>query len=375
MAGFSERINLIIDVATGNARSSLKNLKTDLANADGAFAKTKVGASALWDNLKVNAGVAAAGAATAIAGFAAKAVSDFQDTALGAGKLRDALGVTAEEASQLQEVAGDLGVGVKDVETAIGRMNKTAGSSPEAFDEIGAAIVRNKDGSMDVIGTFENVAAALDRIPDAGKRADAAQRIFGRSWQNIAELIADGADGIRDSLEGVEKAKIIDDAEVERARKFRDTLDQLRGVSESASIVIGGELVDAMNTWAEAGQNVKSMLDDLIPGGIGGPVGRLADDALKLTNGIMLATEGFELFNKTMGDTDIKVSSFADDTLTSSEAKLRLATDAASAFEARLADTGDTATSSGDEIVAAMGAGERATDRLASRAAPLGADW
>jgi hypothetical protein len=333
---FNERINLIIDVATGNARTALKNLKSDLANADGAFAKTKVASGALWDGLKANAGTAALAAGTAIAAFGAKAIGDFQDVALGAGRLRDALGVTAEEASQLQEVAGDLGVGVDAVESAIGRMNKTAGSSPEAFDEIGAAFVRNKDGSMDVIGTFENVAAALDRIPDAGKRADAAQRIFGRGWQDIAELIADGADGVRDAMAGVERQKLIDDKEIARAREFRDTLDELKGVGESVSIALGGELVDSLNDVKAIVDEVKGpvedfaeILEDLGPIGdvVGDKITRIIAPTTNLTDALDFAHAAIDRLG---GGSEIATS-------LSENFRLRLVDtpDSAAAFEAR----------------------------------------
>jgi hypothetical protein len=260
---FRERIELVVDVITGNTNSSLRNLKNDIGEADGAFAKLKVAGSGAFDFIKQNAVGFGLAAGAAITGFAVKAVGDFQEVALGAGQLRDSLGITADEASRLQEVAGDLGIGVDSVETAIGRMNRTAEASPEHFDAIGASIARNKDGTIDVIGTFENAAEAIDKIPDAGKRAEAAQQIFGRGWQDIAELIRYGADGIRDSMESVESAKVVDDSDIERARKFRDTMDELKGVLESVSIAVGERVVPLVEAAGEAILGVKTALDTL----------------------------------------------------------------------------------------------------------------
>lgn len=252
----SERIQLIIDVVADKASGAMSKFRSELSEADGAFDKTKVAASNMWDGIKANAGPAMLAAGTAIVGFATKAVGDFQDTALGAGKLRDALGITAEEASRFQEVAGDLGIGVGALEGAMGRMSKTAADAPEKFDKLGAAIARNRDGSVNITETFINVIGALNEIKDPAERAARAQEILGKSWRDASELIALGADGVREAMAGVEDAKIIDDKEIERARKFRDTLDNLRGVVESASITIGGELVPALTDAATAVESI-----------------------------------------------------------------------------------------------------------------------
>lgn len=260
---FRERIELLVDVTTGNATSSLGKLRTDLSNTDGAFGKLKVGATGAFDLIKQHAATAALAAGTALVGFATKAVADFQEVALGAGQLRDSLGLTAEEASRLQEVGADLGISTSALESTIGRMNRTAAESPDKFDDIGAAIKRNADGTVNVNETFLATVDALNKIPDASTRAAAAQEIFGRSWQDISELVASGADGVREALEGVEDAKVIDDAEIAKARRFRDALDELKGIAESASLVIGESIVPVLTTLADAASAAKGAIDAL----------------------------------------------------------------------------------------------------------------
>lgn len=267
---FRERIELVVDVITGQSRGSLKQLSTEVKEADGAFSKLRVGAAGAFDFLKANAGVAALAVGTALVGMGTKAVASFEDATLGAGKLRDALGVTAQEASRLQEVAGDLGIGVEAIESAFGRMNRAAANTPQAFEAIGAAIKRNRDGTVNVVETFLSVVDALDRIPDATQRASAAQQIFGRGWQNIAELVAQGADGVRKSLAGVESQKVFNDKQIDQGRELRDNLDELKGVSESAALVIGGKLAEALNDLLGAGQKVAGFitaLEEKIPEG------------------------------------------------------------------------------------------------------------
>jgi methyl-accepting chemotaxis protein len=291
---FSETIRLLIDAEANGARAAISRFRSELSDTDGAFNKVRVAGSSAFDFIGRHAATFALGAGGAIAGFAAHALTSFNDTALGAGQLRDALGLTAEEASRFQEVAGDLGIGVEALESTIGRMNRTAATTPEAFNNIGAAIARNKDGSINVQETFLNVVDALNRIPDASARAAAAQQIFGRSWQDISELVMVGADGVREALASVESQKIISDGEVKRAREFRDMMDDLRGKIESLTLAIGEGLSDAfflLQTAVDKSfgfvenrmEDLSNLADNLWPDNInpfdsGGPMGTLADD-------------------------------------------------------------------------------------------------
>ena len=265
-----EHIDLVID-ASGNSSSKLSTLRTDLKNADGAFAKTKVASGALWDGLKANAGMALAAGGTAVVTFATKAIGAFQDTALEAGRFADATGLSADAASRLIEVGGDLGISADTMRGALNKMNLAAENSPAAFDDIGAAIARNKDGTINAEQTFLNAVDAINKIPSSSERAVAAQRIFGKGWSSMAELVGLGADGITTAMAGVEDAKIIDDEEVAKARKFRDVLDALKGAVESVGLVAGEWLVDkllmvkgAFDTLKETAETLH--LDDVFKG-------------------------------------------------------------------------------------------------------------
>jgi murein DD-endopeptidase MepM/ murein hydrolase activator NlpD len=243
-------------IFTAIIKADTSNAVTELRKVDGAVTKTTTGATSKFQAFtgaaRANMGAFALGASAAVGAFAVKSIASFQNTALGAGKLRDALGVTAEEASRLQEVADDLGIGVAALESTMGRMNRTAAQTPDKFAAIGAELAKNEDGTTNVTETFLSTVDALNQIPDATVRAQKSQEIFGRSWQDIAELVAAGGDSVRESLASVEAGKIVDDAEIERARKFRDTLDNLKGVAEELAVEVGGALVDALDDMAPA---------------------------------------------------------------------------------------------------------------------------
>jgi hypothetical protein len=268
MASFTERIKVVLDVESTKIEHAFKTLRTNVSEADGFVNKFKAGATGAFQAAQQYAGQLAVAGGAALVAFGTKSVMAFQETALGAGHLRDALGVTAEEASRLQEVAGDLGIGVGALEKSIGRMNRSAADTPGEFDKIGAAISRNADGSTNTVETFKNVAEALRRIPDPAARAAAAQRILGRSWMDVSELIMSGSAGIADALAGVEGSKIIDDDEIEKARAFRDRMDALKDALEEVSLAAGETLVPALTGVADVLLGVKSAVDAIpdLPG-------------------------------------------------------------------------------------------------------------
>jgi hypothetical protein len=256
-------IKAVIDVSVKGSEG-LKSLRQQFAEAEGASGKLKTGFAATGDFIKSHAAAVALSAGTALVGFAVKAVGEFQALALESGKMGDALGIGSESASRLIEVFGDVGVESGKVEAAIGRMNRVAGTTPEVFDALGVQIATAADGTMDANETFIRAAERLGEIQDPAQRAAAGAKLFGKSWGEMAEVIESG--NIRDALESVSGAKIIDEEEVRNARAFRDALDELRGSAEDFTLTIGGALVPAL---AEATEEANSFIAAIRDGDVG----------------------------------------------------------------------------------------------------------
>jgi hypothetical protein len=264
MASFTDTIRLTVSVVTGQATGSLKSLISEVSNAEGAWGKMKAAGAGAFDAIKANAATFALSAGTAIAAFGAKAVSDMQKVALGAGELRDKLGLTADEASRWQEVAGDLGISTEQLSRAMGLMLRTAGQTPGVFKDLGVQIAYAKDGTVDANGTFLNVIDALHKMSDPAQRAAAAQKLLGRSWQESAELIETGAAGVRDRLAEVAGAKIVSDAQIAQSRRMRDVMDNLHDSLEDVTLTVGESLIPAVSDAAETIGTVVGPLGEVI---------------------------------------------------------------------------------------------------------------
>ena len=252
---FQERVTIFIETKVDNARSQLGSFKQSVSEAQGATGKLKAAASGVGNmlgsvasSLTSPAGLAAGAAALATLG--AKAVGAFQDLGVAVGKFRDATGTTSEQASRLVEVFDDLGVSPDTAAAALGRMSKTLATNKDALAEWGITAQKAADGSTDVQATFVAAVDAISKIKDPTQQAAAAQATFGRSWQQMAEVIQGGAPALQSALASVQDSKVFDDADVQKARDLRDALDSVKDAGEGLMLTLGKSLAPAITELA-----------------------------------------------------------------------------------------------------------------------------
>jgi len=234
------------------AKAAFGNFKTAVANAEGGLGKFKAGATSIMDSVSANAGAFAIAGAAAFGIFASKSITAFQDLALEVDKFSIASGMKAEEASRWVEVAGDLGINVEQVQTAMGRMNRTVGENPHLFHDLGVDLVYAKDGSLNVNATFLNTIQHLKDIKDPAERAKEGVKLLGKGWTDMALLIDQGAGNLSKSLASVSDSKIIDQKEIGKARSFRDATNDLKDKFEDLTISLGESLIPAITRAVEA---------------------------------------------------------------------------------------------------------------------------
>lgn len=270
MASFSNKIVTTIEVLADKSAASLKSFRQSIQEADGASAKLKAGFGQASGFIKENAAALAGTAGAALIGFAANAVASFQNLALEAGKMSDTLGISTESASRWIEVSGDIGASTESVTKAMSRLEREVAKNPAQFDALGVSIARTKSGAVDANETFLRTLEALKRIKDPTERQEAANKLLGRSWGEIAELVNGD---VRAAYNSVSDAKIVSEEEVADARAFRDTLDTLRGVVEDLSNKLAKNLLPVIS---DIGKNVEENSEtwekgfDLLGKGIAG---------------------------------------------------------------------------------------------------------
>jgi vacuolar-type H+-ATPase subunit F/Vma7 len=297
----ANKISVIIDVAVDKGVSSLKKFRSAIGEAETASGKMRAGFDVAKESIVANAANIAMAAGGALIAFGVKSVKAFQDTALAAGAFADATGVAVDEASRLIEVAGDIGIEAGTVESALGKMNKTLGASPQLFADLGVEIAKTDTGATDVNGTFLNVVDRLNAIEDPAERARVASQLLGKGWQGMAELIGQGSTALKASLAGVADAQVIDPDELKKAREFRERMDDLNDRLQAVKMTVGESLVPALSDAAEtigtvtdALQAASSAAEDLTGTD-------LAGWAKKLTSPVDVATSAMDSFTDAIG--------------------------------------------------------------------------
>jgi len=88
-----------------------------------------------------------------------------------------------------------------------------------------------------------NTIDRIKAIKDPAEKAKVAAQLLGKGWQDMAELIEMGADDLKASLDSVDDSKIIDKSEVDKAKNYRQAMDDLRDSFEKVAINLGERLI------------------------------------------------------------------------------------------------------------------------------------
>jgi hypothetical protein len=253
VASFTERVQVLIDVTGDKASSSLSSIKGAVADAEGGFGKLKAGAGAAFDAIGVMGPAAIAAAAGAAAKYVLDMVNGFEDLALKANDFASATGLAVDDASRWMEVAGDVGVNVGTLEGAINKMNLAAGKGDLA--KLG---IEGKTTSEQLLNSLTH----LQGIPDASQRATEGVKIFGKSWTNLAPLVESSKD-LKQALQDVSEGQVIDPAEVEKAKRYRDAVDNLSDAWANFTLKVGeaavGPITDTLELVGELADQIGSL--------------------------------------------------------------------------------------------------------------------
>ena len=183
---------------------------------------------------------AAAAGAGAVAVFTAKAIGNFSELATETDKLSVVSNLSAQDASRWIEVAGDWGVSADTLTGQFGKLGKAIGSNPAVLKEHSIELGRTKSGALDMGATMNNVLDAIRNTSDASKKDEMAQKLLGRSYAELAPLIALTREEREKALKSVAAGKVVTEADIKANRELKQAFDSIKDAGENVS-----------NTWAK----------------------------------------------------------------------------------------------------------------------------
>jgi hypothetical protein len=303
VASFTDTVKIVVDVVTNQASSGLDSIKAKTAEAEGGFGKLKAGGSSAFSALGVGASTVAAGAGAAIAGFAVKAIGDFQSTAQEVLHFKEVAGGTAEAASRWVETFNDYGVSADTAGTLVGKLAKVTETSPASLEKFGASVIHAKDGTIDLNATLLNVIDTMHNAPDASTQAALGSAAFGKSWQDMAKVVDVGAAGIKQDFDSISGGQIFSEKDLKNSEDFRLALDDVSDAVAGVENAIGAEAIPVLTEFLTLMKEVAGAAD-LVPG----PLAKIAETAAKFNPIALPYTAAKAALDALTGSTDSYVT-------------------------------------------------------------------
>lgn len=189
--------------------------------------------------LSTAAGVAAGG----MLGMAYNAATTADDLLT----MSNVTGFSVEELQKLQYASGFVDVSYETMTGSIQKLTKQMGSGNAAFEKLGVQI-RNSDGSMrSAKDVWYDAIKALGEISNETERDQISMELFGKSAMDMAGIVDDGGESLRQLGEDAQATgNILSGEAVEKAVAFNDQIDELKAKASQAFLEAGASLADTL---------------------------------------------------------------------------------------------------------------------------------
>jgi len=220
----------------------------------------------------IGKGLAAAGAAAAVAGGAlftlTKGVAESRDRITKMGR---ELGVATEFLSGMGHAAALGGSDLNTFQKGMARLSRTASdaqaglsTAARSFSDLGI----NVEDSNGVMKTNDEllfeIADKFKGMPDGVLKAAKAQEIFGRSGKDLINTLNQGSDALKNQIGEAKELGIAFSQEAgEQAELFNDTLLRLETSAKGALAPIGEKMIPVMT---EAFADLQTAVESATPG-------------------------------------------------------------------------------------------------------------
>ena len=186
---------------------------------------------------------AAGGALLALGGLAVKAANDADDMLA----LSKQTGIATDELQKMAYAAGSVDVDVDTITGSMKKLKKAVAGHDETWEKIGVSVKKANGEYRDIQDIFYDTLGGLSKITDETERDIIAMDLFGKSADELAGIIDDGGQALKEFGQEAENLDlIIPEEELEKAAELSDELDRMKNQASMAFAEIGVQLAESI---------------------------------------------------------------------------------------------------------------------------------
>lgn len=209
---------------------------------------------------KLNSAIGILGGTVTIAGFVA-VTSKALDYASSLAEVAQQLGVTTKDLQTYRYAASQVGISQEEMDKGLSKLTVTMGKARAGVKEpveafrtlsglLGKDILKGANTAGDAIPL---IAAALAKVPDPTRRAALEVELFGKTGQKLDNLLSGGAAGVNALVASAEQlGLVLTDEQIQHADDLADRLSALKQVLEANIAGAVANNTDAILSLANA---------------------------------------------------------------------------------------------------------------------------
>lgn len=221
----------------------------ELENYEDALSKSNVALNVIAGTSKEVAektkaiSTAAAGLGGALLGNAINAAANADDL----NALSQQTGFTVEELQKMKYASDIVDVSMDQMTGSIQKMTKQMSSGNKAFETLGVSLYDANGNMRDAKDVWYDSLDALSKIESETERDALSMEIFGKSAMDMAGIIDDGGQSLKelgDEAEGL--GLIMSQDMVDDANLLQDSIDRMKGRTSQAFLTMGSALASSL---------------------------------------------------------------------------------------------------------------------------------
>lgn len=195
--------------------------------------------------------------------------------AVNAGKTADELntlarqtGFSTEELQKMQYASDLIDVDMNTITASVAKLTKQIGSGNAYFDQLGVSLTDVSGNTRDATDVFYDTIEALSKIENETDRDVIAMSLFGKGANELAGIIDDGGQALREyGQEAEDMGLILSQEALDGANAFNDGLDRLKAQVKATMFESGSALAEnflpALENLAEVAGKVLQVIANL----------------------------------------------------------------------------------------------------------------